>query len=113
MDVAVIGTLIPIVAIIGGIIMIIFLRKYENEERMNMIEKGMNPSENVKPKNTSGPLRFSMLLMGVGIGLLMGYLLESNTRMDEAAYFSMIFLFGGIGLGIAYIIEERKLKHDN
>ncbi|MEM9856532.1 MAG: DUF6249 domain-containing protein [Bacteroidota bacterium] len=112
MDVAVIGVFIPIVAIIGGIIMIIFLRKYENEERMNMIEKGMNPSDMTRVKNTSGPLRFSMLLMGVGIGLLMGYLLESNTRMDEAAYFSMIFLFGGIGLGIAYIIEERKLKKE-
>ena len=54
-----------------------------------------------------------MLLMGVGIGLLMGYFLESSTRMDEAAYFSMIFLFGGIGLGIAYIIEERKLKQES
>ncbi|MEM1407165.1 MAG: DUF6249 domain-containing protein [Bacteroidota bacterium] len=113
MDVAVIGVFIPIIAIIGGIIMIIFLRKYENDERMNMIEKGMNPAEVTKTKNTSGPLRFSMLLMGVGIGLLMGYFLESSTRMDEAAYFSMIFLFGGIGLGVAYVIEERKLKQES
>lgn len=113
MDVAVIGVFIPIVAIIGGIIMIIFLRKYENEERMNMIEKGMNPGEIKKSRNTSGPLRFSLLLMGVGVGLLMGYLLEANTRMDEAAYFSMIFLFGGIGLGIAYIIEEKKLREES
>lgn len=113
MEVEIIGVFIPIVAIIGGIIMIIFLRKYENEERMNMIEKGMNPGEIKKTRNTSGPLRFACLLMGVGVGLLMGYVLESNTRMAEAAYFSMIFLFGGIGLGIAYIIEERKLKQES
>ena len=55
MDVAVIGVFIPIVAIIGGIIMIIFLRKYENDERMNMIEKGMNPGEITKTKNTMAP----------------------------------------------------------
>lgn len=113
MDVAIVGVFIPIVAIIGAIIMIIFLRKYENDERMSMIEKGMNPGEIKRSRNTSGPLRLAMLLIGVGVGLLMGYFLESNTRMDEAAYFSMIFLFGGIGLGIAYIIEERKWKQES
>ncbi|MEM6524062.1 MAG: DUF6249 domain-containing protein [Bacteroidota bacterium] len=113
MDVAIIGVFIPIIAIIGGIIMIIFLRKYQNEERMNMIEKGINPGDITTVRNTSGPLRFSMLLMGVGIGLLLGYFLDVNTRMEETAYFSMIFLFGGIGLGIAYIIEERKLKRES
>lgn len=63
MDVAIVGVFIPIVAIIGGIIMIIFLRKYENDERMNMIEKGMNPGDVKRSRNTSGPLRFALLLM--------------------------------------------------
>ncbi len=40
MDVAVIGVFIPIVSIISIIVMIVYLRKYENDERMAMIEKG-------------------------------------------------------------------------
>ena len=113
MDVAIIGVFIPIVAIIAGVIMIIYLRKYENDERMNMIEKGINPSQFKRAANTSGPLRLALLLIGVGVGLLMGYFLDSVTRMDDTAYFAMIFLFGGIGLGIAYIIEEKKLKRES
>lgn len=113
MDVAVVGVFVPIVATIAVVIMIIYLRKFENQERMSMIEKGMNPGDVKRAKNTSGPLRLALLLIGGGIGLLMGYLLDSVTRMEEAAYFSMIFIFGGIGLGVSYIIEERKLKHES
>ncbi len=108
MDVAVIGVFIPIVAIIAISILVIYLRKYENEERMNMIEKGMNPADMKVIRNTSFPLRFALLAIGVGVGLLVGYALDSSTNMQETAYFSMIFICGGIGLGISYLIEEKK-----
>ena len=110
MDVAVIGVFIPIIAIIGIVIMIIYIRKYENQERMAMIEKDLNPAEFKRPNNTSTPLRFSLLLIGAGLGLFIAYFLDRALNMEEVAYFSMIFLFGGIGLGIAYVIEERKAK---
>ncbi|MCG8390958.1 MAG: hypothetical protein MJA30_35745 [Cytophagales bacterium] len=116
MDVEIIAVFIPIIAIVAGVIMIIYLRKFENEERMGMIEKGIHPGEIkefARPKrNTNGPLRFSLLLMGVGVGLLIGYFLDSAFYMEEVAYFSMIFIFGGMGLGISYIIEEKKLKEE-
>ena len=116
MEVEIIGVFIPIIAIVAGVIMIIYLRKFENQERMGMIEKGIHPGEIkefTRPKrNTSGPLRFSLLLMGVGVGLLIGYFLDSAFYMEEVAYFSMIFIFGGMGLGISYIIEEKKLKEE-
>lgn len=110
MDVAVIGVFIPIVAIIGVTIMIIYLRRFENEERMSMIEKGVNPRDFKRVNNSSFPLRFALLLIGAGVGLSVGYLLDANTRMDDVAYFSMLFIFGGIGLGLAYVIEEKKAK---
>lgn len=114
MDVAVIGVFIPIIAIISAIVMIIYLRKYENDERMAMIEKGVDPAlfNLKKQRSTSLPLRFSLLLIGVGTGLFIGYFLDVNFGMDEVAYFSMLFIFGGIGLGLAYIIEEKKLKEE-
>ena len=113
MEVEIIGVFIPIVAIIGVIMMVINLRKYENEERMSMIDKGMNPMDLKKiPNNTSWSLRFSLLLIGLGAGLLVGYFLDSFTRMEEVAYFSMILIFGGIGLVVSYLVEEKKAKNE-
>lgn len=112
MNVAIVGTLIPIILIIGVVIMIIYIRRYENEERMAMIDKGVDPKLFAKkPGITSGALRASLLLIGSGIGLLLGNVLERNLNVhDPIAYFSMLFIFGGAGLGAAYIIEERKMK---
>lgn len=114
MEVAVIGVFIPIIAIISAIVMIIYLRKYENDERMAMIEKGVDPAlfNLKKQRSTSLPLRFSLLLIGVGLGLFIGYFLDVHFGMEEVAYFSMLFICGGIGLGLAYIIEEKKIKEE-
>ena len=52
-----IGVFIPIIGIIGLVIMIIYLRKYENEERMAMIDKGIDPSiftKKVYPQRIAG-----------------------------------------------------------
>lgn len=112
MDVAVIGVFIPIVAILGVIVIVVYLRKYENEERMSMIDKGISPGDfKREPSNSSWPLRFSLLLIGAGLGLMMGYFLDAHTRMDDVAYFSMIFIFGGLGLGCSYLIEEKRKKN--
>jgi uncharacterized membrane protein len=112
MDVAALGVMVPIVAIIGTFTMIVYVRKFENMERMSMIEKGMDPAlfHARAARNTSVPLRASLLLIGAGVGLLLGYWLDSMTFMDEVAYFSMLFICGGIGLGLSYLIEERKNK---
>ncbi|MGC3948616.1 MAG: hypothetical protein QM762_29640 [Chryseolinea sp.] len=114
MDVAALGVMVPIVALIGSFIMVVYLRKFENLERMSMIEKGLDPSlfRSRNYRNTSLPLRASLLLIGAGVGLLLGYVLDSATFMDEVAYFSMLFICGGAGLGLSYIIEERKAKEN-
>lgn len=106
------GILMVIVITLGAFIMVIYLRKFENIERMAMIEKGASPDLfNIrKQRNTSFPLRVSLLFIGAGLGLLMGYFLDRAFDMEEVAYFSMLFIFGGLGLGGAYIIEEKKLN---
>ncbi len=106
--------MIPIVAIVGFFTMIIYLRRYENSERMAMIEKGVDPTLFTKKQrgNTSGPLRASLLFIGAGIGLLIAYFLDRAYNMEEVAYFSMLFVFGGLGLGIAYLVEEKKISEE-
>jgi len=103
--------LILILSVVGTFVMIIYLRRYTNAERMAMIEKGVSPDFFLnKQRQTAGTLRFSLLLIGSGIGFLLGYALDRSFDMEEVGYFSMLFIFGGIGLGLAYIIEEKKNK---
>lgn len=108
MEVAVIGVLLPIIITLGAFVVIVYVRKFENLERMAIIDKGLSPDLFKKSHSTSGALRAALLLLGGGLGLLMGYWLDKAFDMEEVAYFSMILIFGGIGLGLAYIIEERK-----
>lgn len=110
---SVLGVMIPIVAIISVFTMIVYLRRYENAERMAMIERGVDPTLFTKKQSgsTSGPLRAALLLIGGGVGLLLGYFLEVSTDMHAPLpYFAMLFICGGIGLGIAYLVEERKIR---
>jgi hypothetical protein len=108
MDVAIMGTLIPIIISIGVFITIVYIRKFQNLERMAIIEKGLSPDLFKQESSSAGTLRGSMLLMGAGLGLLMGYWLDRSFDMEEVGYFAMLFIFGGVGLGMAYLIEEKK-----
>lgn len=54
-------------------------------------------------------LKAGLLFMGVALGVLFGNLLYMNAGMEEGpAYVSMIFLFGGIGLVVGYLIQSKK-----
>jgi hypothetical protein len=111
----ILGIIMVIIAIIGAYIMIIYLRKYANEERMAMIDKGVDPKLfNIRrSQNAFGSLRASLLLIGAGVGLLLGHFLDRTFDMEEVAYFSMLFICGGLGLGASYLIEEQKTKSEN
>ncbi len=113
MDVAIMGTLIPIIISIGVFITIVYIRKFQNLERMAIIDKGLNPDLFKRESSTAPTLRLALLFIGAGTGLLFGYFLDRAWDMEEVAYFSMIFIFGGIGLGLAYLIEEKKMKGKN
>lgn len=106
------GILVPIVATVGAFTMIVLLRRMEHLEKVKMIEKGIDVSKYHRPKKSGhGALKFALLAIGVGIGLIVGNLLDTYTALnDEVCYFSMIFLFGGAGLFAGHKIVEQKEK---
>lgn len=73
-------------------------------------------------------LKFGCLLLGMGLGLLVGYIIcattvpdyltERNWRMDDLTsliYGANVLLFGGLALVVAFIVElkiSRKSKKD-
>ncbi len=85
-----------------------------NKERMALIEKGADASLfATKKKNfTNLTLKFGMLAIGIGTGILVGSLLSSYTALGkEVAFPSMIFLFGGLFL-VGNALIEKKDKSD-
>lgn len=104
--------MLPIIITLGAFIMVVYIRKFENLERMAIIDKGLSPDlfKKDKKESTSPVLRWALLLIGAGLGLMVGYFLDEVFRMDEAGYFASLLIFGGLGLLLAYVIEEKKMK---
>jgi len=105
--------LIPIgfFATIFGIVWIAVSAR--NKERLALIEKGLDAGIFKEAGQTHwryGALKFGLLAIGIGIGLVVANILEVNGIMDdEVAYFAMIFIFGGLGL-LSYYKLMGKIK---
>ena len=81
-----------------------------NKERLSLIEKGADASLFATKKNhrSNLTLKFGMLAVGIGVGILIASILETYTVLDEeVAYPSMIFLFGGLFLVANAMIEKK------
>lgn len=110
MDVIVL--VIPLVAMVSGVCMIIFLRYYDNIERMAMIEKGMAPTSRKRGISINSTLRIGCLLVGVGIGLLVGAMATHSTDLPDGLPIALMMIFGGAGLLTAYVIEHKMQEKD-
>ncbi len=113
------AVLIPILVPLGLFTYLAVLRYYQNVERMAMIEKGLNPVIESEPKRRDprGPgssfwaLKWSLVLIGVGLGLLLGNIIGAflpdkfESDFKAGIIFGLIMVFGGGGLFISYMLE--------
>lgn len=74
-----------------------------------------------------GTLKIACLLLGIGLGLLIGYFICLNTvvgfnyenisyNANQAVgviYGASVLLFGGLGLLIAFLVEMKYIKNKN
>jgi hypothetical protein len=99
--------LIPIAffAMVYGIVYL-FVRK---KERLALIAKGADATIFESSREPSS-LKWGLLFVGIGTGILVGKVLAVYTTLEEEpAFFSMICLFGGFGL-ILYHLVARKFE---
>ncbi len=110
-------TVIAFIALFATVFGIMYVHyTTRNKERMALIEKGadaslFNTGKEGKSSVNWGKfaLKTGMLLMGIGLGIIAGAILESAAVFpsEEAGYFSMIFIFGGLALVLYYLIDRK------
>ncbi|WP_426669568.1 DUF6249 domain-containing protein [Mucilaginibacter sp. McL0603] len=111
------GMMTGILICLGFFAMVFGIVYLYKRERMAMIERGMDPRR-YKPRSAPYPiLKWALLLMGAGVGLLLANILSrtllKTADYDDdnvAIYFALIAIFGGLGLFASYRIEKKEIS---
>jgi len=105
---------VALFAMVFGIVYVVVTARHR--QRMALIEKGMDPGLGDQVVPMRG-LRNGLFLVGVGLGLLLGYALDKLMRMGDAIegdnalpYFVMVLLCGGLALVLHHLIVQRKQR---
>jgi hypothetical protein len=88
---------------------IVYMQKREN---LAMLEKGMNPRVRVNRPAPYTNLKWGLLLVGSGVGLMLAYFITQrilDDRDNPALWFAFIAIGGGLGLIGSYRIEKKEL----
>ena len=91
------------------ILIVYFITRSRHKAKMAMIEKGINVFESEKTENPFHKvLMWGMLLGGIGLGLLIGYILSITLHLEaEKVQPILAILFGGIGLVVYYFYRNK------
>ena len=110
--------LIPILIPLGFFLMIFGVIYLYKKENLAMIEKGMNPKNQPDRPVPYKNLKWGLLLVGSGLGLLIAFMLDQyilpknrDYHDDSVAfiYFALLAIGGGLGLISSYKIEKKEL----
>ena len=97
--------------IFGAIVAIVYLQ-VRRKERMALLQTNKDASVfKTGQKKESSSLKYGLLLIGVGFGILLANIFVSlDVLTEDVAYFSMIFLFGGIALILDFFLQKKEIK---
>lgn len=92
-----------------------------NRERLALIEKGAEASIFVRGKTEKAApiwkvliLNLSLLLMGIGLGIIVGGILSDTLNIrEQIAFPGCIFLLAGTALFVGFKITKNLDKEDN
>lgn len=113
--------LIPILVPIAGFILVFGIMYLKSRENMALIERGINPKQYTAQPKPFVNLKYGLLLLGCGLGLLAAILIDGmidhtkvtpggSTYHDdfEELYFALIAIGGGLGLVTSYAVEKKQ-----
>ncbi|RYD77188.1 MAG: hypothetical protein EOP55_09835 [Sphingobacteriales bacterium] len=113
------GILVPISMFLGAFAMVFGIRYLSNKEKMAMIERGIDPGIGKSTPRPYLSLKFGLLLVGLGLGLLVALFTVRSvfgsemTHAEEgqsvAIYFGCLGIFGGFGLITSFLIERKAI----
>lgn len=107
------GDIIVPITFVAALFGIIYLYlKSRHRERLHMIEKGVSSNSLYsKTKTLAMTLKIGMLCIGIGVGILTGYLVNRIATIEEGhvLYSVFTFLFGGLALVLNYKIEKNSI----
>lgn len=114
--------LIPIMIMLGAFAMTFGIRYLINKEKMAMIERGIDPGIGKATPRPFISLKFGLLMLGLGIGLLVALFTvrgvwgndvpQHNEDQAVAVYFGCLSIFGGFGLIASYFVEKKWLDKE-
>ncbi len=109
------AVLVPLIvfATVFGILYVFFTTR--NKERLALIEKGADASlfnTGSKSNFMKVLLNIGLLAIGIGVGVLMGGLLEMGGMDNDIAFPSAIFICGGVGLVAGFFLTRKMDKED-
>jgi len=108
---------VAILAIIFGSIFGVFYLYFSsrNKERLALIEKGADASIfNIGKRSGSSwkviVINLACLVVGIGIGALLGSIIDEYTNLHEGAVVGVIFIMAGLGLYVGYTQTNKALE---
>jgi len=108
---------VAILAIIFGSIFGVFYLYFSsrNKERLALIEKGADASIfNIGKRSGSSwkviVINLACLVVGIGIGALLGSIIDEYTNLHEGAVVGVIFIMAGLGLYVGYTQTSKALE---
>jgi hypothetical protein len=109
-----VAVVVPTVMFAGFFAMVFGIVYLRTRQNLAMIEKNMNPKEFANRPAPYLNLKWGLLFIGAGLGLLIAYLVDMYSAVidgedNPAIYFAMIAIFGGLGLIGSYRIEKKEL----
>lgn len=102
--------LVPILICLSFFAMVFGIVYLYKKENLAMIEKGMNPKDSYNRPAPFRSLKWGLLLLGAGLGLLIAFFVDINLpyRVEPAGvYFALIAIGGGLGLVGSYFVEKK------
>ena len=103
------GAVLAALLFVTGFTVYTFI-KASHLERMAKIKKGIATDTSPNEAKLIG-LKIGLLMIGIACGLLLAYILEKTTSLqDDIFYPSFILLFGGISLIISFFWAKKLNK---